>query len=77
VFDRLRANDQIALTYEGFNPNGSEAAIAGICNAAGNVLGLMPHPEDHVYGWQHPEHTRGVTSGSGLPLFEAGVRAVK
>lgn len=77
VLDRLRANAQIALTYDGFNPNGSEANIAGICNAAGNVLGLMPHPEDHVYAWQHPEHTRGATGGSGLPLFEAGVRAIK
>jgi len=27
------------------NPNGSRAAIAGVCNAAGNVVGLMPHPE--------------------------------
>ncbi|HLY26687.1 MAG TPA: phosphoribosylformylglycinamidine synthase I [Aggregatilineales bacterium] len=77
VLDRLRANGQIALTYDGFNPNGSQADIAGICNVAGNVLGLMPHPEDHVHPWQHPEHTRGVTAGSGLPLFEAGVRAVK
>ncbi len=48
---RLRANGQIALTYcDGTNPNGSLADIAGICNPAGNVLGLMPHPEDHLFG---------------------------
>jgi phosphoribosylformylglycinamidine synthase I len=41
---RLSERDQIVLTYED-NPNGSVADIAGICNEAGNVVGLMPHPE--------------------------------
>jgi phosphoribosylformylglycinamidine synthase len=41
----LKANDQIVFTYEGENPNGSVDAIAGITNKAGNVLGMMPHPE--------------------------------
>ncbi len=49
----LKDNDQIVFTYcsvdgqEGpeFNPNGSLANIAGICNLQGNVLGMMPHPE--------------------------------
>ena len=36
---------QIILRYHNENPNGSTAAIAGITNAAGNVAGLMPHPE--------------------------------
>jgi phosphoribosylformylglycinamidine synthase subunit PurQ / glutaminase len=40
----LDANGQVALRYE-HNPNGSLDDIAGITNAAGNVLGLMPHPE--------------------------------
>jgi phosphoribosylformylglycinamidine synthase I len=40
----LRDNDQIVLTYRA-NPNGSMGNIAGICNRAGNVVGLMPHPE--------------------------------
>jgi phosphoribosylformylglycinamidine synthase subunit PurQ / glutaminase len=76
--------DQIALTYtraDGTsangdypsNPNGSIHDIAGICNPQGNVMGLMPHPENHVHTWQHPRHTRGETSGSGLKLFENGV----
>lgn len=49
----LRENRQILFTYCGpggeeeevYNPNGSLANIAGICNRRGNVLGMMPHPE--------------------------------
>lgn len=77
--------DQIALTYtlpDGVpargeypaNPNGSVLDIAGICNPQGNVLGLMPHPENHIYPYQHPQWTRGVQSGSGLVLFQNGVK---
>ncbi len=74
--DTLRSNGQIALTYvNGTNPNGSIADIAGICNEAGNVLGLMPHPEDHIYAWQHPHYTRNGGSGLALALFKAGVNA--
>jgi phosphoribosylformylglycinamidine synthase len=80
--ERLRANHQIALTYARAdgghaaypdNPNGSVANIAGICNERGNVLGLMPHPEDHTIPWQHPRWTR-EQGNLGLPLFERGVR---
>lgn len=78
-------HDQIALTYTHpngtpangdypINPNGSIQDIAGICNPLGNVLGLMPHPENHIYPYQHPRHTRGETKGSGLKLFENGVK---
>ena len=78
-------NDQVALTYiypDGapangdypFNPNGSILDIAGICNPQGNVLGLMPHPENHIFAYQHPRHTRGETGNSGLSLFENGVK---
>jgi len=41
----LAANRQILLRYEGENPNGSCDSIAGVCNRARNVFGLMPHPE--------------------------------
>ena len=45
----LEANGQIALRYAAEeNPNGSLADVAGVCNEAGNVLGLMPHPEHAV-----------------------------
>jgi phosphoribosylformylglycinamidine (FGAM) synthase-like amidotransferase family enzyme len=37
----------------------------------------MPHPENHIHTWQHPRHTRGETSGSGLRLFENGVNYAK
>ena len=40
----LQDNEQIVFRYVG-NPNGSLSDIAGICNKAGNVMGLMPHPE--------------------------------
>jgi phosphoribosylformylglycinamidine synthase I len=41
---RLRAEDCIVMRYEE-NPNGSLDDIAGVCNVAGNVVGIMPHPE--------------------------------
>ncbi|HRJ76439.1 MAG TPA: phosphoribosylformylglycinamidine synthase subunit PurQ, partial [Anaerolineales bacterium] len=80
--------EHIALTYVNAdgssangiyptNPNGSAMDIAGITNAKGNVLGLMPHPENHIYTWQHPRRTRGETSGSGLKLFANGVNYAK
>jgi phosphoribosylformylglycinamidine synthase I len=41
--------EQVVLRYApGHNPNGTQDDIAGVCNAAGNVLGLMPHPEHAV-----------------------------
>lgn len=78
------ANDQIVLTYtraDGspangeypINPNGSVLDIAGICNPRGNVLGLMPHPENHIHPFQHPQWTRGINRHSGLALFKSGV----
>ncbi len=49
VLDELEANGQVILRYApGHNFNGSARDIAGISNAAGNVLGLMPHPEHAV-----------------------------
>jgi phosphoribosylformylglycinamidine synthase len=40
------------------NPNGSTDAIAGVCNPAGNVMGMMPHPECHLYYTQSPNWTK-------------------
>jgi phosphoribosylformylglycinamidine synthase len=51
--------------------------IAGLSNRAGNVLGLMPHPEDHIFGWQHPRQHRGESGLSGLRLFENGIKYIK
>ena len=69
--------DQIALTYAGVNPNGSRRDVAGICDPTGVVLGLMPHPENHVVARQHPRAARGTAAGLGLRLFEEGVRYAK
>jgi phosphoribosylformylglycinamidine synthase subunit PurQ / glutaminase len=64
VLDRLEANGQIAYRYvPGQNPNGSARDIAGVRNEAGNVLGLMPHPEHAV------DPLTGSTDG--LRVFEA------
>ena len=47
--DELEANGQIVFRYAaGQNPNGSVADVAGVRNEAGNVVGLMPHPEHAV-----------------------------
>ncbi len=56
------------------NPNGSAGHIAGLTNPRGNVLGLMPHPEDHLIPEHHPRFHRGERGHTGLPLFENGVR---
>lgn len=74
--DSLAEAGQIALRYRSTNPNGSVADIAGICNASGNVLGMMPHPENFIVGRQHPHHLRGrKLDNLGLRLFENGVAA--
>ncbi|HWH55658.1 MAG TPA: phosphoribosylformylglycinamidine synthase subunit PurQ [Gaiellaceae bacterium] len=44
----LEGAGQVVLRYEGGSPNGSVAEIAGVVNAEGNVMGLMPHPEHAV-----------------------------
>jgi phosphoribosylformylglycinamidine synthase len=77
--DALAADGQVALRYRGSNPNGSVADIAGVCNASGTVLGLMPHPENHVVARQHPHHRRGGGGPAhlGLRLFENGVEYAK
>ncbi len=57
------------------NPNGSQGNVAGVCDATGRVLGLMPHPERHVLPTQHPQWTRDglKPEGDGLALFRNAV----
>src|SRR5690554_5717873 len=63
---RLEDNRQVVFRYaEGTNPNGSINDIAGIVNEGGNVLGLMPHPENLI------ESAHGGTDGR--PLFESAL----
>jgi phosphoribosylformylglycinamidine synthase I len=74
---QLQAAGQVALRYRSPNPNGSVDAIAGVCNADGNVLGLMPHPENHVITRQHPHRRAGGERHLGLRLFRNGIAAAK
>lgn len=63
TLDKLEANHQVVFRYAEENPNGSLNNIAGITNEAGNVLGMMPHPERAV------EAILGNTDG--LRLFKS------
>jgi phosphoribosylformylglycinamidine synthase len=84
ALDALRARGLVALRYTAgagpvaypANPNGSCDDIAGICNPQGNVLGLMPHPENAVLPQQHPRWTREPwrEEGDGLAIFRNAVR---
>ena len=79
---RLRKKNLIALQYSDptygrttmdypANPNGSVAAIAGICSETGRIFGLMPHPEAYLHRTNHPRWTREELpeEGMGLSLF--------
>ena len=48
TLDELEARGQVVARYAGGNPNGSDRDIAGLRNEAGNVVGLMPHPEHAI-----------------------------
>jgi phosphoribosylformylglycinamidine synthase subunit PurQ / glutaminase len=48
TLDELEGEGRVVVRYRGGNPNGSYRDIAGISNAAGNVVGLMPHPEHAI-----------------------------
>jgi len=63
TLQKLEDNGQIVFRYSGDNPNGSVANIAGITNEAGNVLGMMPHPERAMADW--------MGSADGRILFES------
>lgn len=62
VLDELEAEGRVAFRYLDGNPNGSLRDIAGVTNAAGNVVGLMPHPEHAV----EPLIGTGRTDGIGF-----------
>lgn len=80
VLPALEAAGQIALRYSE-NYNGSEGAVAGVCDATGRIFGLMPHPERFLSWNRHPYWTRlpaelraGETPG--LAMFREAVEAV-
>ena len=70
TLDELEAEGRVVVRYTGTNPNGSYRDIAGIRNEAGNVVGLMPHPEHAV------EELLGLgTDGLGFFAALTGVAA--
>ncbi|MGI8532138.1 MAG: phosphoribosylformylglycinamidine synthase subunit PurQ [Geodermatophilaceae bacterium] len=69
VLDRLEGEGRVVVRYAGGNPNGSARDIAGISNEAGNVVGLMPHPE-------HAVETLTGPSTDGLGFFASVLAAV-
>jgi phosphoribosylformylglycinamidine synthase len=70
TLDKLEAQGRVVARYLDGNPNGSYRDIAGICNPAGNVVGLMPHPEHAVEQLTGP----GI-DGLGFFLSLVGVAA--
>jgi len=69
TLDELEGEGRVIARYVGVNPNGSRRDIAGISNAAGNVVGLMPHPEHAV------EELTGPTT-DGLGFFTSVLTAL-
>jgi phosphoribosylformylglycinamidine synthase len=63
------------------NVNGSTESIAAICNAQGNVLGMMPHPERAFFAWQlpafDPRKQRPDEPGPGRRVFESMKRYIE
>ncbi|BBE21520.1 phosphoribosylformylglycinamidine synthase subunit PurQ [Arthrobacter sp. MN05-02] len=73
TLDELEGEGRVVFRYVDGNPNGSRRDIAGISNAAGNVVGLMPHPEHAVEAGFGPDSSgrgnvdvRGGTDGLGI-----------
>jgi phosphoribosylformylglycinamidine synthase len=74
TLDRLQAEGRVLAYYTGGNPNGSLRDIAGVTNAAGTVVGLMPHPEHAVDPLFGPDDGSGGTDG--LRFFSSVLAAV-
>jgi phosphoribosylformylglycinamidine synthase I len=89
IFKDLEKNNQIVFRYVDpkgqpagypWNPNGSFDAVAGICNKAGNIMGLMPHPERNTFAQQHCHWARVRPAGHtsvGFQIFKNMVRIAR
>ena len=74
TLDELEGEGRVVFRYVGWNPNGSRRDIAGITNAAGNVVGLMPHPEHAVEPGFGPDGPDGPRTGTdGLRFFTSAL----
>ena len=73
---RIEDNGQVTFRYVGVNPNGSLDDIAGVSNEAGNVVGLMPHPEHAVEPGFGPDTAAAMRSGlDGLKFFTSVIQS--
>lgn len=88
TLDELKSEGRVAFKYvdengeEGgypINPNGSTESIAGLTDATGRILGLMPHPERFVRATQHPRWTRREkgAKADGMTIFDNAVKYVR
>ena len=88
TLEKLKSQGHVAFKYvdkngkEGdypINPNGSTDSIAGLTDATGRVLGLMPHPERHVRPTQHPHWSRleKRQDGDGMTIFANAVKYIQ
>ena len=69
TLEELERTGRVVVRYDDGNPNGALNDIAGICNEAGNVVGLMPHPEHAIEALTGP-------SEDGLPMFTSVLHAL-
>jgi phosphoribosylformylglycinamidine synthase len=77
TLDELEGEGRVVFRYVGWNPNGSRRDIAGIANAAGNVVGLMPHPEHAVEPGFGPDGPKGPRTGTdGLRFFTSALASI-
>lgn len=89
LLDRLFREGQVVLQYADsnfnptmdypLNPNGSEGAIAGICDPSGRIFGLMPHPEAYLHFTNHPRwrRERVPEEGQGVEIFRRAVQYIR
>ncbi|MCR6704572.1 MAG: phosphoribosylformylglycinamidine synthase subunit PurQ [Cellulomonas sp.] len=77
TLDELEGEGRVVFRYQDVNPNGSRRGIAGISNARGNVVGLMPHPEHAVEEGFGPDGGKGPRTGTdGLRFFTSVLHAL-
>jgi phosphoribosylformylglycinamidine synthase subunit PurQ / glutaminase len=77
TIERIEGEGQVAFRYLGVNPNGSVNDIAGVSNARGNVVGLMPHPEHATEEGFGPDTPAAMRNGTdGLTFFTSVIEGV-
>ncbi len=73
TLDMLEGEGRVVARYLEVNPNGSYRDIAGVSNASGTVVGLMPHPEHATEAGYGPEVNNGT---DGLAFFTSALQGV-